>query len=168
MPAVLLAGPPAEPLTLAEAKAYLRVDHEAEDGLIASLLTSARATVEALTRRVLIDQSWRLARDAWPASGLIPVPVNPLRVARPGNGAPSGSPSSRTAKGRSGIACRPSLLTCRTARRTIPALRFAAAGMTRSGPQAVPGLIPGSRRSTPPTTRHPCPLFFSPGRRRSR
>lgn len=80
MPAVLLAGPPAEPLTLAGAKAYLRVDHEAEDALIASLLTSARATVEALTRRVLIDQSWRLTRDAWPVSGLIPVPVNPLRA----------------------------------------------------------------------------------------
>ncbi|MCK0209021.1 head-tail connector protein [Starkeya koreensis] len=79
MPAILLAGPTAEPLTLAEAKTYLRVGHEAEDALIASLITAARATVEALTRRVLIDQSWRLVRDAWPASGLIAVPVNPLR-----------------------------------------------------------------------------------------
>lgn len=79
MPAILLAGPTVEPLTLAEAKTYLRVDHDAEDALIASLVTAARATVEALTRRVLIDQSWRLVRDAWPASGLIAVPVNPLR-----------------------------------------------------------------------------------------
>ncbi|QFR31718.1 head-tail connector protein [Ancylobacter sp. TS-1] len=80
MPAILLAGPTVEPLTLAEAKTYLRVDHDAEDALIASLLTAARATVEALTRRCLIDQDWRLVRDAWPASGLIPVPVNPLRA----------------------------------------------------------------------------------------
>lgn len=80
MPAILLAGPTVEPLTLAEAKTYLRVDHEAEDGLISSLITAARATVEALTRRVLIDQSWRIVRDAWPASGLIAVPVNPLRA----------------------------------------------------------------------------------------
>lgn len=78
MPAILLAGPTVEPLTLAEAKTYLRVDHGAEDALIASLITAARATVEALTRRVLIEQSWRLVRDAWPASGLIPVPANPL------------------------------------------------------------------------------------------
>lgn len=80
MPAILLAGPAVEPLTLAEARTYLRVDHEAEDTLIAALITAARATVEALTRRVLIDQGWRIVRDAWPASGLITAPVNPLRA----------------------------------------------------------------------------------------
>lgn len=79
MPALLLAGPPVEPLTLAEAKTFLRVDHDAEDALIASLITAARATVEALTRRALIDQSWRIVRDAWPVSGLIAAPINPLR-----------------------------------------------------------------------------------------
>ncbi|QIB36313.1 head-tail connector protein [Ancylobacter pratisalsi] len=80
MPAILLTGPAAEPLTLAEAKTYLRVDHDGEDAMIGSMITAARATVEALTRRVLIDQSWRIVRDAWPASGLIPVPVNPLKA----------------------------------------------------------------------------------------
>ncbi|MGA0561205.1 head-tail connector protein [Ancylobacter sp. VNQ12] len=80
MPAILLTGPAAEPLTLAEAKAYLRVDHDAEDALIGAMITAARATVEALTRRVLIDQGWRILRDAWPVSGLIPLPVNPLRA----------------------------------------------------------------------------------------
>jgi uncharacterized phiE125 gp8 family phage protein len=79
MPAILLAGPAREPITLAEAKLYLRVDHDSEDVLIGSMITAARATVEALTRRVLIDQRWRIVRDAWPASGLIALPVNPLR-----------------------------------------------------------------------------------------
>lgn len=79
MPAILLAGPPAEPITLAEARTFLRVDHDTEDALIGSLITAARATVEALTRRALIDQSWRLIRDAWPVSGLIAAPINPLR-----------------------------------------------------------------------------------------
>lgn len=79
MPALLLAGPLSEPLTLAEAKTYLRVDHEAEDALISSMIVAARATVETLTRRALIDQRWRIMRDAWPASGLIPAPISPLR-----------------------------------------------------------------------------------------
>lgn len=79
MPALLLQGPAHEPLTLAEARGYLRVDHDAEDALIGSMVTAARATVEALTRRVLIDQRWRIVRDTWPASGLIALPVNPLR-----------------------------------------------------------------------------------------
>lgn len=78
MPALPLAGPAVEPLTLAEARAWLRIDHEGEDALIASLITAARATVEALTRRVLIAQSWRIVRDAWPASGLLVAPVNPV------------------------------------------------------------------------------------------
>ena len=79
MPALLLAGPASEPLTLAEAKEFLRVDHDAEDALITSMIVAARATVETLTRRALIDQSWRLVRDAWPASGLVPLPISPLR-----------------------------------------------------------------------------------------
>lgn len=79
MPAILLAGPPVEPITLAEARTFLRVDHDTEDALIGSLITAARATVEALTRRALIDQSWRIIRDAWPVSSLIAAPINPLR-----------------------------------------------------------------------------------------
>ncbi len=79
MPVLLLAGPPAEPITLAEAKTFLRFDHDADDALIGSLITAARATVEALTRRALIDQSWRIILDAWPGSGLIAAPINPLR-----------------------------------------------------------------------------------------
>ena len=79
MPVLLLAGPSVEPITLAEAKAFLRVDHDAEDTLIGSLIIAARATVKALTRRALIDQSWRIVRDTWPVSGLIAAPINPLR-----------------------------------------------------------------------------------------
>lgn len=78
MPATLLTAPAEEPLTLAEAKAFLRLDHDDDDTLVAALIASARLHVEALTRRALVTQTWRVTRDAWPANGrlaLLPAPV---------------------------------------------------------------------------------------------
>ena len=69
---ILIVGPLVEPLTLAEAKAWLRLDTSDEDDLVTALIVSARAIVEAATRRALISQTWRLAYDAWPA---FPVPI---------------------------------------------------------------------------------------------
>ena len=59
-------------MTLAEAKAYLRVEHDDDDDVIAALIAGARVHVEAQTRRALITQSWRLIRDAWPATAASP------------------------------------------------------------------------------------------------
>ena len=66
---LILTGPPAaEPVTLADAKAWLRLDGDHEDELRpASLVASAREQVERLTGLALIDQTWRLSLDAWPA-----------------------------------------------------------------------------------------------------
>lgn len=74
----LLAGPALEPVTLAEAKAYLRVDDSAEDGLVATLITAARLHVESTTARALIAQSWRAVLDCWPAGRALRLPVAPL------------------------------------------------------------------------------------------
>jgi hypothetical protein len=41
------------PVTLAEAKLFLRVEHGAEDGLIQTLIDAARARVEAETGLIL-------------------------------------------------------------------------------------------------------------------
>lgn len=79
MPSILLEPPQLEPLTLGEAKAYLRVEHADEDESIAALITAARLHVEALARRALIAQAWRLVLDAWPEGGRIPVRPAPLR-----------------------------------------------------------------------------------------
>ena len=85
MPAILLTAPAAEPVSLAEAKAYLRLDHDAEDELVSELIASARAQVEKLTRRVLVDQRWRLAvavpDDGGPIA-LKPRPVREVEAAR--------------------------------------------------------------------------------------
>lgn len=80
MPSILLTPPAAEPLTLAQAKDFLRVQHDADDDLISALIAGARLHVEAQTRRVLITQAWRLTRDMWPASGRLPVLPVPLRA----------------------------------------------------------------------------------------
>jgi uncharacterized phiE125 gp8 family phage protein len=80
MSAILLAGPAVEPWTVAELKAFLRVDADDDDAVIASLIAAARAQIEAMTRRVLLVQSWRITRDAWPRDGRIALRTGPLRA----------------------------------------------------------------------------------------
>ena len=43
-----------EPITLAEAKDFLRVDHSDDDTLISALITAARQMCEEYTRRILV------------------------------------------------------------------------------------------------------------------
>lgn len=43
MPSILLTAPAAEPLSLAEAKAFLRVEHNDDDDVIGALIASASA-----------------------------------------------------------------------------------------------------------------------------
>lgn len=77
--AELLSGPAAEPLTRAEAKAYLRIDTDAEDALLDALITAARRRVEVETGRALMVQTWRFSLDQWPLRGIVPAPVAPVR-----------------------------------------------------------------------------------------
>lgn len=79
MPMLLLAGPAAEPWTVADLKSFLRVEHDADDAVIASLLTAARAQIEAWTGKMLLAQRWRLVLDAWPRDGRIVLRGGPLR-----------------------------------------------------------------------------------------
>lgn len=78
MTSYLLAGPALEPVTLAEAKAYCKLDDTAEDGLIATLIAAARIHLEGVTGRALIAQTWRLVLDCWPAGEAVRLPVAPL------------------------------------------------------------------------------------------
>jgi uncharacterized phiE125 gp8 family phage protein len=80
MSAILIEEPAIEPLTLAEAKSFLRVEHSADDDLIGSLIKAARAEVESATRRALITQGWRIVLDGWPVSGCVISPISPLRA----------------------------------------------------------------------------------------
>ena len=54
----LVTAPSVEPLTLAEAKLYLRVDSTSENSLITGMIVAARQYVETYTRRALTTQTW--------------------------------------------------------------------------------------------------------------
>ena len=80
----LTAQPAVEPVSLSDAKAWLRAGHGDEDALIGDLIASARARVEAETGLALITQSWRWTLDAWPSRRLsaggqaVSLPLRPL------------------------------------------------------------------------------------------
>jgi uncharacterized phiE125 gp8 family phage protein len=85
MASILLTPPAAEPLSLAEAKAFLRLETADDDPLIAAFISAARLHVETQTGLALITQSWRMALDCWPANGRIavrPAPLQALTAAR--------------------------------------------------------------------------------------
>lgn len=56
----LVTPPQYEPLTLAEAKLFLRVDGSEEDSLIIHLITSAREKAEGWLRKSILTQDWQL------------------------------------------------------------------------------------------------------------
>jgi uncharacterized phiE125 gp8 family phage protein len=85
MPSILLSAPAVEPVTLDEARAFLRVEHNDDDEVIAALTAGSRIHVEAQTRRALITQSWRITADSWPQDGrltVLPAPLQALTAAR--------------------------------------------------------------------------------------
>jgi uncharacterized phiE125 gp8 family phage protein len=76
-----LVTPPAiEPVTLAEAKAHLRLDTESDDGYVPALITAARERVELFLRRALITQVFECTVDDFPAHDrAIDLPRPPLQ-----------------------------------------------------------------------------------------
>ncbi|WP_230531861.1 head-tail connector protein [Microvirga roseola] len=77
---ILIEGPAVEPVPLPEMKAYLRIDEDdaAQDELIAGLVKAARLMVEATSRRILIEQRWRVMLDRWPQCRMVVLPLSPL------------------------------------------------------------------------------------------
>lgn len=78
MTPLALMPPATEPVSLMQAKAFLRLDQPDEDDLLATLVTAARLMVEAASGRMLIAQRWRVVMDDWPAGGAIRLPVSPV------------------------------------------------------------------------------------------
>jgi uncharacterized phiE125 gp8 family phage protein len=80
----LITAPASEPITLDRAKLHLRVDHDAEDDLIAGLIIAAREMSESHTGRRWITQEMRLTLADWPCEevggvyGAVAIPVDPV------------------------------------------------------------------------------------------
>ena len=68
--------PGTEPVSVVEAKAWLRIEHSTEDALIAGLIRTARTLCEAFTRQALIARGVRETVSAcgdWQRLGVTPV-----------------------------------------------------------------------------------------------
>lgn len=68
----------ADPITLAEAKAHLRVDFTDDDDFIASLVKAATLHAQAITQRLFVEQTVEWILPDWPDA--IRLPVAPVRA----------------------------------------------------------------------------------------
>lgn len=78
MALILTAGPQVEPVSLAEAKDYLRIGTDDENAVVASLILAARVHIERALDIALIAQDWSLFLDEWPDDGIVRLPLGPL------------------------------------------------------------------------------------------
>lgn len=70
-PIVVTSPPEAEPVTLPEAKTYLRIDHDSEDDDIRIWIKAAREYAEVHCKRRFVTQTVTVKLDYWPADGVI-------------------------------------------------------------------------------------------------
>lgn len=68
----------AEPVSLVEAKAHLRIDHTEEDARISGLIAAAREYIERQTQKALATRDYRLTLDAFPSSSDIRLDRGPV------------------------------------------------------------------------------------------
>lgn len=76
---VVTSAPAAEPVTVAEAKAHCRVDHDDEDDLFSRWITAARQWCEAWTARRFVTQTLRMRLDGFPPDGVIRLKTGPVQ-----------------------------------------------------------------------------------------
>lgn len=74
----LVAAPAIQPVTLSEAKLYLKVDGADDDSRISDLIKAATRKAEEFTRRAFITQTWEIAFDSAPSTRIV-IPRPPLQ-----------------------------------------------------------------------------------------
>jgi uncharacterized phiE125 gp8 family phage protein len=68
-----------EPVSLAELKLHLRIDHSDEDELLNAVLLTARERVEDFTARALLTQTHDICLNEWPDGDYIELPYGNLQ-----------------------------------------------------------------------------------------
>ncbi len=79
----LVTPPAAEPLSLDQAKARLRISDGSQDARLTHLIRSARQRVEGDTGRACLSQSWLERRDAWDGDGRLCAFATQFKLPRP-------------------------------------------------------------------------------------
>lgn len=72
------AEPLTEPLSLAEAKLYLRIDGNAEDALVTDMIVAVREAAEDYLHKSLVTQRWTLTYESYVPSH-VPLPKGPAQ-----------------------------------------------------------------------------------------
>ncbi len=74
----LITAPTAEPVSLTEAKAHLRVEHDLDNAFINSMILAARQYAEKICWGGFVTQTWELVRDSFPDHDYICLPKGTL------------------------------------------------------------------------------------------
>ena len=74
MTAKLITPPSVEPITVEEAKIFLRIDTNEEESLISSLISAARMYAEKYTCRSFLTQEWELSKKVIAEKVYLPYP----------------------------------------------------------------------------------------------
>ena len=67
-------APTVEPVSLADAKLYGRIDTDADDATINTMIRAARMQAEEFTRRAFVNQTWALYLASFPFEIIVPKP----------------------------------------------------------------------------------------------
>nr|WP_319389700.1 phage head-tail connector protein [uncultured Cohaesibacter sp.] len=74
---MLLTAPQVEPVSLADIRAYLKIDQDAEDDLLRAFLSAARVHLEHMTGHHLVSQTWRVLLEG-PLGETFRLPLQPV------------------------------------------------------------------------------------------
>lgn len=73
-----VSAPGVEPITVAEAKTFARINTASEDTLIGALITASRIAAEKYCNRIFIERTMELFLDHQPMSFVVEFPVSPV------------------------------------------------------------------------------------------
>ncbi len=71
-------APAAEPVSISEAREYLRISHSDDDARLGDMIITARTLAEQWLKRSLVTQSWKLTFEDC-ISGTIRLPMGPVQ-----------------------------------------------------------------------------------------